>query len=106
MIPNGIDPLLTPRCAHYTSEIIRVMQHSDQRKHGSDDTHFSKSKVLTSTPSSLLFNNGNTNKLFYPGCNHLSSTMQIPVFYGCKHSTQPIKLVPAQQTIIYTCLSI
>jgi hypothetical protein len=44
-IPNGVDPVATPHCALYTSEIIRSTILADERKDGNGPTRYGKAKV-------------------------------------------------------------
>jgi hypothetical protein len=44
-ISNGVDPVATPHCALYTSEIIRSSILADERKEGNGPTHYDKAKV-------------------------------------------------------------
>jgi hypothetical protein len=44
-LPGALDVAVTPRCAYYTSEIIRNFIHADERRLGSGHTRYGKCEV-------------------------------------------------------------
>jgi hypothetical protein len=38
MLPGALDATVTPRCAYYTSEVIKNFIHADERRLGSGNT--------------------------------------------------------------------
>jgi hypothetical protein len=46
MVPNAIDPLTISRCALYTAEVIRSIQHADWTKNDSGPNRYGKCKVI------------------------------------------------------------
>jgi hypothetical protein len=49
MVPGVLDAAATPRCAYYTSEIIRSFIHAEERKLGTVPTRYGKCKVIDSS---------------------------------------------------------
>jgi hypothetical protein len=44
-LPGALDTAVTPRCAYYTSKIIRNFIHADERRLGSGHTRYGKCEV-------------------------------------------------------------
>jgi hypothetical protein len=61
---TAIDPLCTPRCALYTSELIRNLQHGDERRVGTGPSRYGKCKV-THTYMTYIFHFQLMNICFY-----------------------------------------
>jgi hypothetical protein len=45
MLPRVLDATITPRCAYYTSEVIRNFIHAEERRLGSGHTRYGKCEV-------------------------------------------------------------
>jgi hypothetical protein len=55
MVQNGLDPLHTPQCSIFTTDIIRAMQNSDHQKSGSGATRYGGEKVSNYKLHTLQF---------------------------------------------------
>jgi hypothetical protein len=101
MISTSLDTFSTPRCSLYTSEIIRKLQHTDERKGESGMYRYSKSKVHP-TPTSCFLPNTTCQK-------HLA--MFPTIFLICSsshsllHATIRSKFQPRNVPHSYMCLT-